>query len=1052
MVDRGALSQAIAAQESLRGSVPDEIVDAAIAALTSQLDSIGGVHAPQRRGQATVLFADVAGFTAMSEGLDAEVVAGLMNELWRDVDQAIVSNGGHVDKHIGDAVLGVWGASATREDDPERAVRAALDLRSAFESFRKEHGLDIDVRIGVNTGPAHFGTVGSAGERSVTGDAVNVASRAEHAAPDGSVLITHDTYRHVRGVFDVHQRSPIQVKGKKEPLLTYEVERIKGRSFRSTSRGVEGIETRLVGRDTEIAVLHDAYLETLRTGRGRTVGVVGEAGAGKSRLLYEFTNWLDLRPESINYLKGRSTPDSQEVPLALLRELLAHRLGIRHDDDKQTVVNKITTRLDPLTPQEAQVAGYWLGFDLTGQSAVDDLIGSDQFAMIARSHLIRYLGHLAGDAPTVILLEDVHWADNDSLDAVDELVEALVDTPLLVVWASRPPLLDRRPEWGDHPWHLPLLRLSPLSVADTQALVVEVLQRVDSIPDHLIELVQQHADGNPFHVEELIKVLIEQHVVTVSDDGTWRVDETQLDQVSVPPTLTAVMQARLDGLDVSERIALQRASVVGRTFWDDAVEALLADGAGPTAAITPAATALEAARHHELVRSSTPSSFGGCKEYVFKHALLRDVAYDTVLLRDRERLHRLAAEWMQRRAGDRLEEYAGPISEHLERAGRPDEAAAHLQLLANRARDTGSLQRAASAYERLLKLPRPVDAENDADAIRIRIELAEIFARLGDTDAAMTALEQAERDARRSGDHRLLAMALVVRLWSSVNFGFWDDAPAIAEEVRPLVVVEGGALLARFLLAESLLSLDGPERNIVRAEDAALEALEQWRALDLPAWESRAFNVLGATLVAAGRMTEADDAWRSALEITQRIGDRYGEMIVSGNLAMSGHLRAREGIGGYSDLIANYEVGAQRSRELGNRSQIWALNLAQAQTEAGNLATAAQTLRTALRAAWNAGNRLDWLFALILVGQHRIASGRRDEGLAMIGAVLAESETATLRQEVDAIFEIYDIDAEAAEIGLAAGAGTRVEEIVTQLLSETEPAITESGSDTQPAE
>jgi class 3 adenylate cyclase/tetratricopeptide (TPR) repeat protein len=1052
MADRDALARAIAAQEALRGSVPDEVVDTAIAAVASQLASVGEADVSPRRGQATVLFADVAGFTAMSEDLDAEVVATLMNELWRGVDRAIVSNGGYVDKHIGDAVLGVWGAAATREDDPERAVRAALDLRSAFESFRMEQGLDIDVRIGVNTGPVHFGAVGSAGERSVTGDAVNVASRAEHAAPAGAILITHDTYRHVRGVFDVQQRSPIQVKGKREPPLTYEVARIKARSFRSTSRGVEGIETRLVGRETEFAVLQDAYLEAVRTGRGQTVGVVGEAGAGKSRLLYEFTNWLDLRPESVNYLKGRSTPESREVPLALLRELLAHRLEIRHDDDKHTVVNKITTGLDPLTSQEAQVAGYWLGFDLTGQSAVDDLIGSDQFAMIARSHVIRYLEHLAGEAPTVILLEDVHWADSDSLDAVDELVEALIDAPLLVVWTSRLPFLDRRPEWTDHSRHLPLLRLAPLSMSDTRALVVEILQRVDRIPDQLIELVQEQADGNPFHVEELIKVLIERHVVTVRDDGIWRVDETQLDQVSVPPTLTAVMQARLDGLDVSERVALQRASVVGRTFWDDAVEALLAHRTDPTAAITPASTALEAARRHELVRTRTPSSFGGCNEYLFKHALLRDVAYDTVLLRDRERLHGLAAEWMQRRAGDRLEEYAGQIAEHLERAGRPDEAAAHLQVLAARARDTGSLQRAARAYERLLILRRPVDGAIDADAARIRIELADIYTSLGHADEARTASEHAEREARHLRDRRLLAMALVARLWSSVRFGFWDDASAITEEVRPLVAVEGGALLARFLLAESVLSLNGPRRDIVRAEQTAREACEQWRELHVPAMESRSFNTLGNVLRAGGRMTEAEESWRSALEIAQRVGDRYGEMVTTSNLALSGHLAAREGSGDYCDVIANYEVSAQRSRELGNRSQVSAMNLAQAQTEAGHLTTASQTIRTALRAAWNAGNRLEWLAALMFVGQHRIASGRRDEGLAMIGAVLADSETATMRQEVDAIFEIYDIDARAAEIGLAVGAGAHVDEIVRQLLSEDEPATVESGSDAQSAE
>jgi class 3 adenylate cyclase len=248
---------AIAAQEQLRGVVPDAVVDASVAALRHQLAAVQ--ESTPRRRQSTILFADISGFTAMAERLDAEEVATLMNMLWSALDRVIRDHGGRIDKHIGDAVMAMWGAEVTREDDPEQALRAGLGLQEALAVFRAEHHVMLQMRVGVNTGPVLVGNVATTTEFTAIGDAVNVASRLEHAAPVGSVLTSHETYRHVRGVFDVQELERAVLRGRTEPMRVYIVERAKERAFRVASRGVEGVETRTVGRQSELARLCAEY-------------------------------------------------------------------------------------------------------------------------------------------------------------------------------------------------------------------------------------------------------------------------------------------------------------------------------------------------------------------------------------------------------------------------------------------------------------------------------------------------------------------------------------------------------------------------------------------------------------------------------------------------------------------------------------------------------------------------------------------------------------------------------------------------------------------------
>jgi class 3 adenylate cyclase len=270
----------------------DAVVDAAIAILKEKLSALDAAGQQQRK-QITVLFADVSGFTAMSETMDAEDVSDNMNALWRRVDAAIAQFGGHIDKHIGDAVMALWGVYRARENDPEQAIRAALAMQEAIQAHVQASQIPLKMRIGVNTGPVLLDRVGAGDEFTAMGDTVNTASRLEHAAPNGGILISHNTYRQVRGVFDVTPQELLSVKGKAEPLQVYVVEQAKPHAFRIGRRGVEGVNTKMVGRDAEMLQLQDAYESVAEERECQVVTITGEAGVGKSRLLDEFQDWID---------------------------------------------------------------------------------------------------------------------------------------------------------------------------------------------------------------------------------------------------------------------------------------------------------------------------------------------------------------------------------------------------------------------------------------------------------------------------------------------------------------------------------------------------------------------------------------------------------------------------------------------------------------------------------------------------------------------------------------------------------------------------------------
>lgn len=1028
MTERERIERAILALESQRAALGDAVVDTALASLRERLAALRRRPKPEeQRKHVSVLFADVSGFTATTGTMDAEDVSDMMNALWRRLDVVVAAHGGVIDKHIGDALMALWGVAEAREDDPELAIRAALALQTEFTDFSQQRGLGLAMRIGVNTGPVLLGTSGTVGEFTAVGDTVNLASRLERAAPEGGVLISHDTYRFVRGVFDVTPQAPFAVKGKHDPMRTYVVQRAKPRAFRQTMRGVEGVETRTIGREAELAVLQGAFHSTMRGDGAQAVVVVGEAGVGKSRLLYDFENWVELLPEEVRLFRGRSAAETMNLPYGLLRDLFRTRFEIFDDDSTETVREKFEAGMRGyLEVDQAHLVGQLAGFDFFMTASVRNLAGSDSFGKLALAYLTNYFRGVTEEDGAVVFLEDTHWADNASLDLVAHLVSELSGQRLLLVCLTRPILFERRPTWGEGP-RFTRLTLNPLSIEDTRALVDEILRKAEAVPDDLRELVAGRAEGNPFYVEELIKMLIDDEVI-VPGEERWRVEMERLKGVRVPPTLFGVLQARLDGLPSNERELLKRASVVGRLFWDAAVAALRAEG--DEALDVP--SDLEAVRARELVFRHERSAFAGVMEYLFKHAVLRDVTYETVLLKLRRVYHRQVAEWLEARGGQRVGEFAARIAEHYERARQGQKAVAWLGRAGETAHKTGAYREALAIFERALAL---VSDEDEAGCAALLVGAGNACERLSDFSAARAHLEAALELARKAGDDGEAANALNGLNMVAYRQSLYDEAQGFAEEALALAREAGerGAE-ARALRGLGVVAVDqGDNATAMRRYE---ESLEISRAVGDQGAIAACLSNMGVVAVYQDDYDAARRYFGEGLTIDRSIGDRWGIASCLINLGVVAEYQDD-----YAAAADHYGEGLTISREIGNR---WGVavclnNLGNAFTKLGDDDMAQRHFHDSLAEAMRLGAPMVALYALTGIAGLQAKAGAHLRAAELLGLALGHpASISDITQTSEPTMNLLKeaLPTEVLEAALARGKALDLEEVIGEILAE----------------
>jgi class 3 adenylate cyclase len=589
----------------------------------------------EERKLVTVLFADLVGSTELAHAQDPERTRALLDRFYESMAAEIESVGGTVEKFVGDAVVAAFGAPVAQEDHAERALHAALAMqRRLGELF----GDRLALRIGVNTGEV---VVGRAREGSsfVTGDAVNVGARLEQAAAPGEILAGERTVLAARGAFEFGEAVTVEAKGKAEGL---ECRRLVRALSLMRPRGVGGLHRAFVGREAELGRLQEAYGAVAAGGRPQLVTILGDAGVGKTRLVRELWEWFAAQDAPPLRRTGRCLSYGQGITYWPLAEVLKEHFGILEGDPPQVVADRLGDH-------------SFLGLTI-GSAPPGDL-----HPLVARERLhdswVALLDELVAERPTVMLIEDVHWAEEDLSDLLETLVSQ-VEGPLLLLATARPELLDRRPGFASRRGGS-RLELEALPPAGAGRLLDELLGV--ELPASLREVVVARAEGNPFFVEELVATLIDMRVLG-RENGGWSVGELPSD-FQVPDSVQAVLAARIDLLPEDEKAALQAAAVIGRIFWTGPVYALVGGG-------RPDFGLLE---DRDFVRRRVGSSLAGEREYAIKHALTREVAYASLPKAKRAQLHAAFADWLERSA-ERDDEHTALLAYHYLEAVRPEDA------------------------------------------------------------------------------------------------------------------------------------------------------------------------------------------------------------------------------------------------------------------------------------------------------------------------------------------------------------------------------------------
>jgi class 3 adenylate cyclase/tetratricopeptide (TPR) repeat protein len=748
-----------------------------------------GVPAPQveERKIVSILFADLVGFTARSDQADPEDVRAALRPYHAMLKREIERYGGTVEKFIGDAVMAAFGAPISREDDAERAVRAALRIVEEIPVLNEEHqGLDLAVRVAVNTGEGLVNVAARPehGESLVTGDVVNTAARLQTVAPVGGVVVGEATQRTTRDLFEYESLDPASLKGKAEPVPLWRAVRARG-GYR---RGIEASDaTPFVGRELERTLLQQAFLRTIRERAVQLVTVTGEPGVGKSRLIHEFFRFVDDRPDLVWWRHGRCLPYGEGVSFWALGEIVKSQAGILESDGPREVTEKLAEAV--MLAVENPADREWVVSRLGSLVGVATDVPADRSELFAAWRA--FLEAMASARPLVLVFEDLHWADEAMLEFIEHLVEWSSGVPILVLCTARPELYEKYAGWGGGQRNAVTIALSPLTPDENDELISALLGG-DELDSGVRQSLQDRSGGNPLFAEEFIRLIRERP----SANGNGAA------QVSVPETVHALIAARLDTLPPERKTLLHDASVVGRVFWAGAVAHIAGIGQ------TDVRAGLHDLSRKELVRPVRGSSVKDEAEYSFWHALVRDVAYGQIPRGPRSQKHRAAAEWIERLAGERVADHAEVLVHHYREATSLARAAGlqaevieldsrlrtYLVMAGNRTAQLDA-RRAHAYFAEALDLYPKDDPERPAIIARA----AQAAYEWGDFDIAERLAGEAAEAYRAAGDEKEEAAILIVL----------DDISWLRHGTRRKTLIER---------ARSLLERHAPSAELARVQ------------------------------------------------------------------------------------------------------------------------------------------------------------------------------------------------------------------------------------------
>ena len=774
------------------------------------------------RKTVTILFSDLVGSTVLGERHDPELVRGVMERYFAAMRQVIERHGGTVEKFIGDAIMAVFGIPVLHEDDAIRALRAASDMRARLAELNAELGAeggpDIQIRTGVNTGEVVTGD-GESGSTLVTGDAVNTAARLEQAAAPGEVLLGELTWLLVRHAVTAEPAPPISAKGKAKPLVAHRLLEVA-----NVSRAVTRSSAPLLGREAELGVLTRAWTRISRDRSPDAVTVIGGAGMGKSRLVAHFLAGLD---EDVTVLRGTCLPYGEGITYWPLAEVLRSAAGVGESDSAA----QARARLDTMLDGEADAAAL--------ASRLAEAIGLEPggspqpeiFWAVRRT-----MQTIARRKPLVVVWDDLQWAEPTFVELVEHLVQQVREVPLLLLFIARPELLDARPAWADAT-RSRLVTLEALNEKATQALLA-ALPGGEALPPDLRARIAVRAEGNPLFIEEMLAMLVdESHLVETA--GGWQAS-ADLGQVGLPPTITALLAARIDRLARAERNVAERASVVGRSFETGAVAKL-----SPPPERSKLADRLLALARRQITEPEERTGLDGSEAHRFRHLLIRDAAYAALPKAERARLHAALADWLEQTVGERIGEFAELAAHHLEQAyryrlelgSRPEtvedvgrRAATHYATAAQQASGRGDVGAGTALRGRALGLPLA-----PSDRVEVLVQEARSAVDRGDLAEANRLLDDVSA-VGAIGSRRLEQLVTVARAYVTLKSAGGSPPRSDMEDVRSAAAV--------------------------------LEALGD------AAGVAMAMDVYAFALFFAGETEDAGSAWRAAAEWATTSGDR----------------------------------------------------------------------------------------------------------------------------------------------------------------------------------
>jgi class 3 adenylate cyclase/tetratricopeptide (TPR) repeat protein len=778
--------------------------------------------APEVRKTVTIVFSDLKGSTNLGEALDSEALREVMSRYFDTMRAVLERHGGTVEKFIGDAVMAVFGLPRLHEDDALRAVRAASEMVVALQVLNEElhdrWGVELVNRTGVNTGEVVAGDP-TGGQRLVTGDAVNVAARLEQAAGENEVLLGETTLGLVRDAVDVEAIEPLPLKGKAELVAAYRL-----RAVHAREAIARHLDAPLIGRADELAALSAAY-EGAAAGAARLVTIVGDAGVGKSRLIAELVG----RVPNAQVVTGRCLSYGEGITYWALGQIVRQAAGIQEDDTPDRAGARVAA-LMPDEPEAADRLAAAIGLTAGAFEPADTTWAARRFLEAVTS----------ADRPLIVHFEDIHWAEPTLLDLIEGVGRTAAsepDAPMLLICSTRHELLDDRPTWASDVPDATRIDLEPLPPDEAEAIIDHLLGS-DRLPRDLSRRVVEAAAGNPLYVEQYVSMLVDAGDLRL-EDGRWTFAGKGR-PLAVPPSITALLAARIDRLDLEERAVVERGAVIGLAFYRGAVEELSPEPVRPNVG----SLLLQVTGRH-LVRP-IGEFFASEETFEFLHVLIREAAYGGILKRARAEHHERFAGWLERVTSGRQLEVEEIIGYHLEQAHRfrselgpldveghalGARAAQRLAAAGRRAFARGDMPAASNLLHRAVALL----PEADAERVELLCDLAEALLDVGELQQAETAAEQAIAASDRLEDERLTTAGVLARL-----------------------------------LVRYVTDSDGWSASVVREAERAIPILEE---IGDHANLARAWRLLGSVHGTACRYAEAEHATRQSIDHARLAGD-----------------------------------------------------------------------------------------------------------------------------------------------------------------------------------